>query len=226
MGLEGRDPTVELQGDRAALGTGTARSPGQQGRSGGQHAQGCSEETRPRHGRGVALLEAGRWALCQVTASCTSCWSFYSGPPSGWGSCFPPWILRSLPWWRLGLYLQWTCRHTARGTHVSQGAESSDGVSGRCHRALGGRAEYEGPGCTYQGVGTAHGGHPALRRPGHPRGRMCDGRRGGKKSQRRSLTHARKEEPSHTPHFQLQKLGSQMKNQKPHGQGPTSWLRA
>lgn len=105
LGREGRDPTVEPRGDRAALGTGTARSLGQQGRSGGQHAQGCSEETWPRHGRGMALLEAGRRALRRVTASCTSCWSFYSGPPSGWGSCFPPWILRSLPWWRLGLYL-------------------------------------------------------------------------------------------------------------------------
>lgn len=58
----------------------------------------------------------GEAALRHVTASCTSCWSFYSGPPLGWGSCFPPWILRSLPWWRLGLYLQWTCRHSTGDT--------------------------------------------------------------------------------------------------------------
>lgn len=47
-----------------------------------------------------------------VTVSCTSCWSSYSGPPLGWGSCFQPWVLRCLTSMLLGPSLAaglWPC---------------------------------------------------------------------------------------------------------------------
>lgn len=43
-----------------------------------------------------------------VIASSGSCQSFYSGPPLGWGSCFPPSAPSPRPWSRLGLCLRGT----------------------------------------------------------------------------------------------------------------------
>lgn len=100
-GREGRDPTAEPR--ETGPHSGRAR-PGAWG-SWGEVGVSTSRDARRRHGHVMGAVRLlWRRALRPVTASCTSCWRFYSGPPLGWGSCFPPWILRSLPWWRPGLY--------------------------------------------------------------------------------------------------------------------------
>lgn len=120
-GREGRDPIAEPW--ETGPHSGRAR-PGAWG-SRGEAGVSTSRDAPRRHSHVMgAVRPLWRWALHPVTALCTSCWSLYSGPSSGWGSCFPPWILRSLPWWRLGLYLQWICRHTERGDTCEPGCRA------------------------------------------------------------------------------------------------------
>lgn len=103
---------------------------------------------------------------------------------------------------------------------MSQGTEPSGGVSGRCHRHWEERTT-RGPDAPTRGSAPCM----AVTQPVGGRATHEDTHVMAEEEEEPEEPGARLEGPSHTPHFQLQSLDSQMRNQKPRGQGPTSRLR-
>ena len=103
---------------------------------------------------------------------------------------------------------------------MSQGAEPSDGVSGRCHRHWEERSTRGLDAPTRGSVPCM-----AVTQPAGGRATHKDTPVMAEEEEEPGEPGAHLEGSSHTPRFQLQSLGSQMRNQKLRGQGPTSRLR-